>query len=144
MEAVARFLVSTVDLIEAEVAYLQRGVVRLGFALCAVVCGMILALIGTCLVLWAGYLLLDRLFGPIIATAVSGLLFLSFAAVLLRVAWQRATKLELIKTNSRSKTNQATNESNANHPGSDSASHSNGASREPHNHTANKSARVPG
>jgi multisubunit Na+/H+ antiporter MnhG subunit len=138
MESIARFLVSTVDLLEAEAAYFQRGVVRLGFALCAVIAGLILALIGTCLVLWAGWLLLEYLIGPIAATAVSGILFLLIAAGLLRVAWLRATRLETITTNSRSKASQTADE-NADGKKSSEKSTENYAS-----HASNNTAYAPG
>ncbi|MGN6505482.1 MAG: phage holin family protein [Tepidisphaeraceae bacterium] len=85
METLAKFVLSAIELAEAELRSLQHGITKLGLKLAAVFVAGFLGLIGTVLMLTAVFLLLERLLGDIAAFAIIGVTFAGVAAGL--VMW---------------------------------------------------------
>lgn len=86
MEPLAKLLVSLVELAETELAMLKKSVVKLGLSLAMIVGAAVFGIIGFCWVLYAIFLLLIRLTNLPTAYAISGVVFLAVAAVLVVMA----------------------------------------------------------
>ena len=91
METVAKFVLSAVDLAEAELRSLQRGLLKFGLRLGALIAAGIIAMCGMLMLLGAFYLLLSKFFGDIAALAIIGGIFSVVAAGLLLWAFHKPT-----------------------------------------------------
>lgn len=91
MEALTKLALAAVDLAEAELQSLQRGTMRLVIAICFAIGGVVLALMGVGMLLWAGYWGLAHLVGPVAGLAISGIVFAAVGGGLMLYAWKKVT-----------------------------------------------------
>ncbi|MDB5325471.1 MAG: hypothetical protein JWM57_1040 [Phycisphaerales bacterium] len=92
MEPLAKLLVSLIELAETELAMLKKSVVRLGLSLAMIAAAGVFGVIGFCWLLYALFLLLIRLTNLETAYAISGVVFLATAAILLVMAFRSKEK----------------------------------------------------
>lgn len=109
MEPIANFIISALDLAEAEGRAAHRGVIRLLVRASAILGAAILGLIGVLLVGWGVYLAVTLLLGPVWAAFACGVFLLVVATGLFiygRIAPRRKIASKTVDVDPRARTPQ--------------------------------------